>query len=269
MNSITLRKGGFYAREYDEKESKTTFSKVDGPICLHFQSTIEVDRDVTVEDLMRVLMKNESDIDMMFYGFSKGLRIRPFYEEMLLPPNNKRIDIAYVEVGWSSDYFGSDRPGKSNELFLFVQISGIAKKRQKNELRSYNLSQVPLNDWKHIGLSVCDMMRVHDFRVNQKGETGKTETQVITLIEAKRDMTLYDFIGGFIESIAWYGYPSQRKERMDDIEEIISEPDEDIGEYSLEDKEYELKKALGEEDYERASVLKKEIDEMRKFLGKD
>lgn len=267
MNSIVLRSGGLHAKEYDESTNHTSLVKVTGPISLYLQSPIEIEKGVMVQDFMDVLMQHEADIDAMFFGFSKGHKLRPFYEEMKRDPDNKRLNVSKVEIGWTADYFAAERRGQHNELYLSVQMSGIAKKKVDGETVYTSLSQAAMNDWKHVPLVICDTLRVSDFRIVDKGPTGRAETHFVTLLEAKKEMTLYDLVGGFIDSITWYGYPEQRKERMEDIERMVLGTDEYMDPDVLEEKQEELAKAILEENYERAAVLKKEIEEIKKLLN--
>jgi hypothetical protein len=263
MSYIVLKKNGFHVKEYDEKSNISSYSKVKGHIGHHLQSVLEVDEGVTVEDLMKELIRHESDIDVIFFGFSKGFLLRPFYQEMLSKPDHKRKDLSYIELSWMSDYYPSDRKGKKNEVMIFMQMNGMAANKRENEAISYNLSQIPLNDWKHLEVRISDLLLVYDFQVNKKDDNGTMGTRVVTLLEAKKEVTLYDFIGGFIDCITWHGYPEHRKEHIDDINAIIHQG-EDVDEADLEDKQYELEKAIAREDYEAAAALKKQIDRITK-----
>lgn len=268
MNRIVLKKNGFHFREYDEKSNVSSLSLMGGHIGMHLQHEVEVEKNVTVEDLMKAMMKHETDIDTMFFGASRGLKIRPFYEEVLRRPKNKRIDLAYAELSWSSDYSAAEGRRKTNEVSIYIQMNGMADKKKGAGLRSYSLIQTPLNDWKHLPLKISKTLLVYDFRLNQMNASGEPETRMVTLLEAEREMTLYDLIGGFMDNITWYGEPKIRDERVKEMEVAINEPDEDIFESSMEDKEYELEKAIEREDYELAAVLKKQIDALKKSSKK-
>lgn len=260
---IVLKKNGFHTKEYDEKSSEPSYVKLKGSIGFHLQSVIEIDKGVTVEDLMNEMIRHEADIDMMFFGLSKGYHIRPFYEEMKMVPTNKRKDLKYVELSWASDYYRSESKDRSNEVMLYIQMFGMAAKKHEDESLSYSLSSAPLNDWKHLEVRLSNMLFIYDFQVGKKDEDGNFGTKVVTMLEAEKEMTLYDFIGGFIDAITWHGYPEQRKERMDYIDSMINES-HDVTSFNLEEKEYELKKAVEREEYELALVLKKQIDELKK-----
>lgn len=261
MSSIVLKKNGFHVKEYNEKSNLSSYSKVKGHLGHYLQNILEIEKGVTVEDLMKELIRHEVDVDTMFFGFSKGFNMRPFYEEMLMKPDNKRKDLSYVEFSWMADYYRNDSIG--NEVMIFMQMNGMTTSKKENETLSYNLSQIPLNDWKHLEIRVSNLLLVYDFQVNKKDENGTFGTRVITLLEAKKEVTLYDFIGGFIDCITWHGYPENRNERVNDINTIVHQ-EEDVIIYDIEDKEYELKKAIEREDYELASVLKKQIDSLKK-----
>lgn len=268
MNQVILKKSGFHCKEYNEKSNLSSVSSMKGHIGMHLQSVVEVERNVTVEDFMRALIKHEADIDVMFNGASRGHKLRPYYEEMLKKPDNKRNDLAYVELSWSSEYSASEGRKKMNEVAIYLQMNGMTDKKRGIEMRSYSLIQTPINDWKHLPFRLSRMLLVYDFQLNHKNASGASEARVVTMLEAEREMTLYDLIGGFMDGITWHGYPQQRNERAAQIENAINEPDEDVFEVSLEDKEYELEKAIEREDYERAAVLKKEIDKINKSSGK-
>lgn len=268
MNRIVLKKNGFHFRDYDEKSNVSTLSYMNDHIGKHLQNEVEIEKGVTVEDFMKAMIKHEADIDVMFHGASRGLKIRPFYEEVLKRPKNKRIDLAYAELSWSTDYTAAEGRRKTNEVSIYIQMNGMADKKKGAGLRSYSLIQTPLNDWKHLPLKISKTLLVYDFRLNHKNANGDTETRMVTLLEAEREMTLYDLIGGFMDNITWYGEPNVRDERVKELEGAIAEPHEDVFVSTVEDKEYELDKAIEREDYELAAVLKKQIDALKKSSKK-
>ena len=260
-SAIILKKTGLYVREYDEATDSMRLVKATGPIFLYFQNIIEVEKGVKFENLMDVLMTHEPDIDVMFFGFSRGHQLRPFYQEMKGKPEAKRADLATVEIGWNADYYRSEKRGHPNELFLSVHVVGIAKKKVEGETERRSLTQFGMNDWKHLPIVLSDMLMVNDLQMDKK------ERKVINLLEARKEMTLYDLIGGVMDIITWYGYPEFRKERMGELESMAF-PVEQMPEVTLEEKENELAEAIRLEHYERAAELKKEIENIRKFLLK-
>jgi len=262
VGKVILKPDGFYVNEYDESLSEASFSPAEGPIFLYLQDLVTIDKGVTVENLMNTLMSHEDEIDILCFGFSKGHKMRPFYEEMCQVPKIRRGDLTSVEIGWTADYYRSDRRGQPNELCLSMVVSGVSKKWRR-ETTYHNLSEMPLNEWKHLPVILCDIMRITDV-VFEKGPSGRNETSFVNIMEAKKDITLYDMIGGFIETVTWFGDPSKREEHLQDLERIVSGDDMEYAAVSLEDKEYELRKAISLEDYERAVVIKQEIEYLKK-----
>lgn len=265
MNQVKFKKDGLYCKEYDENGNTSKWARAGGPIYIYFQSIVELDKKLTLGDLMNTLIRYEADIDAMFMGCTRGKRLRPYYEEMLQASTNKRTDLSHVEVGWVADYYKADNFNHESELYLGLQVSGISKKSE--EATYHSLSRASLNDWKHLKMELHDELIINEFIAGHATETGRTDMHMVTLMEAKKQVTLYDLLSGFLTELTMYGYPEQRMERIMDINNVIEETvDDNSWESTLRHKESELQAALETENYERAAMLKVEIDNIKKFL---
>lgn len=259
MEYVKFKKNGLYSKEYDESNDVATWSKASGPIYLYFQSVVEIDTQLTLGDLMRILIQYEADIDAMFLGCTRGNRLRPYYEEMMLPPASKRDDLSHVEISWVADYYKADSFNHENELYLGLQVSGVSKKSE--EATYHALSRAKLNDWKHLRVELHDTMVVNEFIMN---DSARTTMHVVTLLEARKEVTLYDFVAGILTELTMYGYPEQREEKIMDINKLMH--DSGVSKEVLHQKEDELSNAISLEDYELAAVLKREIDNIKKLM---
>jgi len=264
MNCVKFKKDGLYSKTYDENGVETKWTKVKGPIYLHFQSVVEFDKKLTLGDLMHVLIMHEVDIDAMFMGVTRGRRMRPYYEEMLQVPTGKRSDLSHVEFAWVADYYKSDSQNDDNALYINLQVTGISKKSE--EATYHSLSRATLNDWKHLRVELNDNMIVNEFIESYQTETGKTEMHVVTILEARKEITLYDLIAGLLAELTIYGYPDQRRDHIVEINNAIDEVQGTVSTETLKEKEKELQEAIDSENYERAAMLKSEIDNIKKFL---
>jgi hypothetical protein len=264
MNYVRFKKDGLYSKEYDENGKATKWAKANAPIYVYFQSIVEIDKRVTLGDIIHTLIVNEADIDAMFMGCTRGRRLRPYYDEMLRPPSNKRTDLSHLEIIWVADYYRADNFNHENELYLGLQVNGVS--RDSQEANYHALSRAPLNDWKHLKVELNDTLMVNEFISGQQSETGTTSMHVVTLLEARKEITLYDLICGLLSELTMYGYPEQRMERMGDIQSLVEHMEDEDLLSTLQQKEADLKDAIGTENYEQAAQLKMEIDNLKKFL---
>ncbi len=263
MMTIILKKTGFFCHSHDEHTGEVSNVKIKSPLFMFFQNNIKVDKKVTVKHLMDILIKDEIDIDINFFSSMKGYNLRPFYEEMQTEPKNKRDDISFLEIGWGSDYYRGERKGEKDEIMIYTNMSGVSKK--KDELVFHALCHSPLNDWKHLPIVLNESLMVNDYTFKKMPGSDKMETTVMTIMDAKKEMTLYEFVSAFLEGITWHGSPEERNEyaeQIDDAVEHVPDVSESRASHSRHDKEVELQRAINDEDYEKAAILKKELDKM-------
>lgn len=264
MNHVKFKKDGLYLKEYDENGKETKWEKAKAPIYVYFQNIVEIDNKVTLGDILHTLIAYEADIDSMFMGCTHGKRLRPYYEEMIQAPAKKRTDLSHLEITWAADFYRADNLNHDNELYMSLHVNGVSKDGEGANY--FALSRAHLNDWKHLKVELNDLLMVNDFIISQSSETGKSEIHVVTLLEARKEITLYDFISGVMAELTMFGYPEQRDEKFDDINGIIQNAEDESWENDLQQKERELSEAIEAEHYERAAKLKMEIDNLKKFL---
>ncbi len=265
MRRIKFKKDGLYLGEYDEDRDSMTWSRSQSPIYAHFQDVVEIDKRTTLGDIITTLMKHEMDINSMFVGCMNGRQLKPYYEEMIQPTSQKRTDISHIEIGWIADYYKGDKQHE-DELYLGIQASGIAK--ESDEMTYYSLSKATLNEWRHLRVILVDSMMINDFIIGENTASGVTDMHMVTLFQARKEITLYDFICGLLTELTTLGYPEQRIERIQDINNILDN-DIEVNTLMLENKERELREAVDSENYEKAGILQKEVNRMRKILDKD
>lgn len=263
MNYVMFKKDGLYSKEYNENGYSNRWTRIKAPLYVYFQSVVDIDSRVTLGDIMHALIAHESDIDAMFMGCMNGKRLRPYYDEMIQAPTNKRTDLTHVEITWGADYFRADSINHDDELYLEIQVNGVSK--DSEEANYHALSRAPLNDWKHLKVELNNTLIINEFIMEQQSDTGRTEMNINKILEAKKQITLYDLIAGIMSELTIYGYPEQRMERLEDMNDLIQDMEDETYMTTLQQKEKELREAIEVEHYEKAAKLKLEIDKLKKF----
>lgn len=266
MGKSIIKKGGLYTKVYNKNSNRSAWRKSVGPIGAYLQDSIEIDDKLTLLDLFNLLESFEEEIDIIFMGSLNGKRTRPFYEEISKKANKKINNISHIEIGWVSDFYRGDKEDEPNELFFEIQVLGVSKK--DNIEAYYPMSHANLNDWKHLRVQLSDHVFVNDLISDSEDEVK--DAHINTLLDGRLNITLYDLLNGFLAEISMFGSPDERREWLSHNDEDPVENNDDLESPLLTDlikeKQDQFEKSLETEDYESASKLKIEIEEMKKEL---
>ena len=272
---VILEKDGFYALDDDGEKHQIT------NLNAWMRNPIKIGEDgsgyVTVGDLMSLLMKHENDIDYLFESYTRGHKLKPFYDEMVKSDDNGDFDnIDFLELRWGTDYFEweDDHCITEKDFSMHISASGVNDKVPENkhgfeESRYYSFSLSPVHHYKNIPLRINLTHKTY-----RRDEKENGESEYIVLFEAETDMTLRDFIGGLLEEMSFHGHPEHREEVVTGLNEVDRDDldtDDMIStdEFQLEILESDLKRLEENEKYEKAAKVKIEIDQLRERLKKD
>jgi hypothetical protein len=232
---ITIKKDGFYEGD-DILESL-------GSSC-HFTTFIE--DNVTLEDIFDSLIKYEEEVNVLFSPYTRGFKLRPYYEELKKNPD-KETDITYLDVSryFESFEYEDDDCKITNELNQSITITGFAE-------------EMPYN----IGLSHLNNLKNLPILLDKKVMFGDKQYEM--------DFTLMEVIGAILYEISYHGYPEDRNSVSEDLNEIAENIDSgtektiSMDEMLIDFYEKELERLIENEKYEKAEKVKKHIEELKK-----
>lgn len=237
-------------------------------ITRHFNKIVEIKPDVTVENFVRHLEKYEQIIDLCFSSYTDGVPLRKFIEDMEKEAKTKN-DISIVELIWEGDMVNED-------LVIIGYLRGWLTEERIQEFGPdsdvpHDLSFVSLSAYKNCVLTLDENIVVHDFGSTMDLKKMVEEEKEVVL-DGFYSWTLHDVISNFLSDISSNGSPEQRDEIASQVQSNKFDADEisknkgqsELWKVLLETKIESLQKdkeaATEEEDYERASQLKKEIE---------
>lgn len=238
---VNVKQDGFY---YENE-------KIDD-LRLYLQNDIEIDEKVTIEDIFDYLMSIE-DIDEVFSHWTRGFKLKPFYDEMKEDNDSNFISIV---LSWVPEIFEweDDDCNKQSEFTEYVSVSGICGDGQK-----YGISLTSMSDLKDCSITL-----------NNTWKLTKNYSDVITV--AQKPFSLEDVIGGFLYEITFHGYPDSKKEVIDHLDAISERIESGEEEMIPHEKvrigllEKKLERLIENEKYEKAEKVKNEIIELSKKL---
>lgn len=247
---MILKKDGFY---YENEKVED--------LAYHLNEEVSIEETVTLENLFDTLIEFK-DLDLLFKSWTKGFEFKEYYNDLKTESSDKETDILYLEISNVSETMSyiDDDCVKSTEFDSYVNVTGMSKDDH------YSISLSDLNTLKDLPIRINDKFIIYrDFDDDPKRENP--------LLNAKRYISVYDFIGSILSEISFHGYSKDKEdfigvldERLEEYElgdvETISHED-----FMLEILEKDLKRLLKEEKYERAEMIKKEIEELKN--GKD
>jgi hypothetical protein len=265
MNIIYLKKSGLFTTW------KKEFIPIDRPFSFYLRHYPKIDKDFAVEDLMTILKENETDVDNLFQAYTRGFLLNPFFEEMQLPVlKEEKSKITKLIFSWSGEVDNVKEFGKPKfAISDYVHISG----KVANDKQSYSLSFTHLNELKKATFKLDKKIKFSHTDFGEKwDENRKTITK--NFFNGIKLFTLQDVIGAFLNEISFFGYPVDKDEVADDLDERYSNKDSGKS-YSMEEVclKFALKslkiiegKKLTKKNILRLEKLKKEIDYYEKVL---
>lgn len=271
MVKITIYKDKITATKHNKDENTYTehdISKLDGSILKYLNRIVDIKLDVTVEDFMNHLERYEKDIDYCFSDYLKGNPLRVYLDDMRA--KESETDLAEIEICWEGEIINDD----------FILVAYLRawwneeKVKEIGEELEYpkEVNFLPIHVWKN-----C-LFRLNDnIIINHLKEEQMEREMVFAGIYS---WTLCELITKFLEEISLNGSPNERDElsvlmqnKKYDIKEIVKSPEQTnfwllFLQDELADLQDRFKISIDDEDYEQASILKKDIEKAERELSK-
>ena len=261
-DKITLNQWESDKNDWVENDIKT----LGGPITKHFSTYVLIKDDVTVEDFFNHLEYYEKDIDYCFSGYNNDVPLRLFLDEMRQEiEDDKKGDFSDVELIWQGEIL-------NNTFCLFGHVLAFLSDKKIEEVGEDNnvphdISLLPINCWKD-----CLFYANEVVLINNLGTVEELTDDLV--FEGYHYWTLFDVISKFIAAISLNGTPEERNKlasqivnKQYDVKEVAKNPDQanywlTILESELEELKISSSNAIESEEYERAEVLKKDMESL-------
>lgn len=276
---IIIKKDSIISLE-ENKESgvfeEVNILDLEYPFTKYFGQIVEISDDVTVEDFMNHLSEYSEIIDLCFYSYMNGQPFSQYYDLMLTDPDEKYfIDI--VEFFWATEVIES-------EYCMFGTFHGISSSTETknyeddNVPTAYPLDLIPINKWKHCRLIINDSLRASSIDEDSNGQ----------ILSLRNRWTLFELIQYFLFELMCYGSVDDLKQEIElyeknktkyegfrvdpdfaeklDKEELLAFVGEIEKQLAFNKEALEI--AVQDDDFESATELKKEGDELSIELKK-
>jgi len=225
-------------------------------ISLHLNCSLEIEGDVTLENLFDVLMTfGIEEINFLFNSWTLGYDIGKYYEYMQVE-SERDPELIYLDVRWATDYFTyeDDDCVKQSEFSSYIDVSGVGE----NEI--FGISLTPIYELKDLILRIDNKFEIEDF-------SSRTKPKII--FTSIKEISLNEFIGGILHEISFHGYPEDKEMFCESLEETSALLDSGEMEtishdvFMLDILEKDLERLVSEEKFEKAAKVKKEIEEYK------
>lgn len=263
LNTIQIKKDGFYSSEYNENLKKAELVKIDRPFWYYYNHELILDEGITFGDIFLNLEPYLDRLEEHFLAETRGWAMKEWFEELKKDKTEEDVEFFEIRFNWCIDahtYFDRKTSEYENSLTKYLSFSAMAKSAEsENGEERYatsfmdiqNLRDVPVVFDKHCEISIWNM------------ETKKHDI----LFEFEDGITLRELIVCLFNEITFYGNPEHAKEQSEELEKRVKETDEtksiSFSEIQLEWLEDELQEALSEEDYHWAENVRKEIKRIK------
>ncbi len=279
MNILKINKTNITSAELDESTEKwivKDIKELSFPFTRYFSQPIKLADDLTVEDLMKHIHNYSDIIDFCFYSYTNGISVKEYFDFMETEPEKKSF-VDTIELHWATSLF-------ENEYCMFGTLHGIITKESEMHLvgeygiNSFKMDLTPINQWKH-----CRIVLDENIKALANSEDGEVETMKLI-----NRWTLFDLLQYFLFEVTISGTVEDQKKEIEEFdatqkkyETFRSDPDfaqklnkDEVVLFmteikkQIESNEEMLKEAVDNDDFETASSLKQEEEELTDRLNK-
>lgn len=249
---VVLKKEGLYLLQnemvggvYMNTETKLSD---DDSLTPYLSRQMVFDEGITVMDFLEQLKLRAEEVDVIFYSSLDGVSFNEFYEDAKKKPVGKQ-EFTHVEIARN---IGIDEFGMYE--FPLVQLVKVQNDiAAKIKLIEYE----KVCDYANLPLYLNYNYIVFDATEEKKG----TE-----LFASTKTFSVFEVIHNLLFEMSFHGSPEMRDsvkpEKDSEITIEIAPPKDEL--VKLEE---ELKKSVDEEDYEKSSMLRDKIREMKARVG--
>lgn len=222
MNKVIVDKQKIYFASYKEAEKKwikQDVLRLGNPFPWYLPYAVEIEKKVTVKDLLMHLKRHEDHVSLIFCGYLGDAKLEDFIKEVQLEPDlDFKEKIELIEFYWNAELEPLSEEDGFGEFTIInnPSIRGInAIKAGETEIEEdfdeeIDLSLVALRNYAN------DVVTVNSY-VEYATLDELSEPLPNVLMDGEIKWTLFDLISTLLTEISFYGTPEDQKIVREDI----------------------------------------------------
>lgn len=226
MEKVVIGKSKIHFSVYDEDKKrwfKTDIDKRDKPFSWYLPYFIELERNITVADLVTHLAKHKDIIDLVFCGYMSDVKMEELAKELDFEPEAEldiNKELSYIELYWNTELTPLDDEvdGVEFNIEQWPAFRGIYS-ADIDEVsvfeNNFDLSLIALRNFKNKKLVIDEFVEFMDLDTESPSQE--------TLFTGQKSWTLFDLIVGFLTEVTLHGNPDSQRFIKEDIEKDIAE----------------------------------------------
>lgn len=236
-------------------------SSTDASLVRFLTETVQVEDDVTVEDVLRHLIDYQEDISFAMESSLGGYTLQPFLDELLkdLP---KEDHLLYAEFCHEANVIDGTLVHTPRFGAMGKDIAGGTD----NEL-PYTVELAAISSYKHLNIVLNK-----EYVVTKIDEVDGKQIDTV-LFATSKEFTLYELLHALLFEISYYGTPEMRAGTLQEVITNIGQGEnfnmsvaqmEHLKTEEIARLEAELDESVKNEDYEKSAEIRDRIDQLKR-----
>ena len=260
MRIIIIKKNGkLFVKDYlcDKNGDYSPFYKEVGNIKKYLGCELEVEEGTKFGTFFNLIAKEKDFINMVFYEELRGRKFEGYrYNDMQDPKTDQEeLKMDYVELSKSFDLLNED---DFNAIDLATIFIGVGKIDEYNVF--FPLSICSFNELKDKELVVNNHVEVFKEHICPDDEDDEDDCSMGTVFMYETKITLYEAIQSIIFELFFYENEEEKAKNREEKNVVGA------CRLKLQLLENNLVNYIEEENYEKASETKAEIDRLKKKI---
>jgi hypothetical protein len=213
MTELTIKKDGIWVEIFDFENKKHIKRKIKS-ILDHLNNDCEIDKDVTLGDILNHLSLEKDIVSSVFSSFLGKFPFSLFLDDL----NNSDEEKTLIKTLVLKRYF--DTPFRKNgTMYSYVALYGIKSKNIKTRT-TYSVSLTPLSLLKNMNIVLNPNIDIYKNKIINKKVSNPE-----LILSAKTTYNLYEIISTILYEISFHGTKNDKIKFKEDLNKIISEID--------------------------------------------
>lgn len=222
MNKVIIDKQKIYYATFKEDEKKwikQDIARLENPFSWYLPYTVEIEKKVTVKDILLHLKRHENHVSLIFCGYLGDAKLDDFIREVNVEPDlDFKEKIELIEFYWNAEL----EPLPEENGFGEFAIHNNPSIRGVNTIQA-GQSEIDEDFDEEVDLSLValrnyanDVVTVNSY-VEYATLEELTEPLPNVLMDGEIKWTLFNLISTLLTEISFYGTPEDQKMVREDI----------------------------------------------------
>lgn len=250
-------------------DNESIFEIEENKLLYYINEEIRFSNDLTFGRFFELLLINRDLINIIYHISLGGLNIDEFvYDFYNIEPESK---LFHLEVSWFSDNYVDDIEDTS-EMNLTPSFSGYGRLEPEtnttpeDEKGDYGIgiSLTKIGELKNVQLKLNNGVKIYNY--NEEGINIEFYSDYLLF-------TLNDVIHAILSEITIHGSPQHRENVVNKLAGIVEDintngiemvENVNLDQMKIDSLEFKLEEALKNEEYEKASIIRDKINDIKK-----